>query len=70
MNKQAKAEQILEQVLVIRDTGLTNMFDTYRVMEIAQIYGYKQLVKFINEHKQEYCQLILHGDIGVILKCL
>ena len=55
-------DKIIEQVMAVRDTGLTNMFDTPMVQRIAFDNGYYELVNFIEEHKKEYGHLILTGE--------
>lgn len=52
---------IKEQILTIRDTGLTNMFDTRAVQVIANEMGFIELVIFLEEHKKEYVEFILYG---------
>lgn len=53
---------IREQILKVRDTGLTNMFDTRTVQRIAYESGYYELVLFLEENKKEYANFILYGD--------
>ncbi len=55
-------EKIKQQILAVRDTGLTNMFDTYAVQRIANDMGYFELVIFIEEHRREYAHFILTGE--------
>ncbi len=55
-------EKIREQVLAIRDTGRTNMFDTNAVQVIANEMEFCELVIFIEEHKDEYVHLIMTGE--------
>ena len=54
--------RIIEGVEFVRDTGLTNMFDSPLVQRIAFDNGYYELVNFIEEHKKEYGHLILTGE--------
>ena len=56
-------EKVKEQVLAIRDTGLTNMFDLPYVQRLAFDRNYYDLVLFIEEHRDEYVHFILHGDV-------
>ena len=58
--------KIKEQILAVRDTGLTNMFDTSAVQVIAHELGFNELVIFLEEHKKEYVQFILCGEDGVL----
>ena len=54
--------KVKEQILYIRDTGLTNMFDLKRVREIAMELDMQELVEFLDEHQKEYGRFILYGD--------
>ena len=53
---------IKEQILAVRDTGETNMFDTNMVQVIANREGFYELVVYLEEHKREYSRFILTGD--------
>lgn len=55
-------DKVREQILAIRDTGLTNMFDVNMVQRIAFEMDFHELVCFIEEHKSEYVHFILYGD--------
>ena len=55
-------EKVKEQILAIRDTGETNMFDTDRVQRMAYDRGFYELVLFLEEHKKEYARFILTGE--------
>ena len=55
-------EKIKEQILYIRSTGLTNMFDVTMVQRLADEYGFYELVVFIEENKAEYAHFILYGE--------
>ena len=55
-------ETIRNQILAIRDTGLTNMFDVNMVQRLAFDRNYFELVNFLEEHRKEYVQFILYGD--------
>lgn len=55
-------ETIRNQILAIRDTGLTNMFDTNTVQRLVYERGYYELVMFLEEHRKEYVHFILYGD--------
>ena len=56
-------EKIKEQIIDIRDSGLTNMFDLPVVQRLAFDRNYYELVLFIEEHRDEYVSFILHGDV-------
>ena len=57
MNKKIK-----EQILAIRDTGLTNMFDVATVQRIAYDMGFHELVVYLEENRKEYARFILTGE--------
>ena len=52
-------QTIKEQILYIRSTGLTNMFNTPMVQQLANEYEFYELVIFLEEHKSEYVNFIL-----------
>ena len=54
-------ETIRNQILAIRDTGLTNMFDVHMVQRLAFDRNYFELVNFLEEHRKEYVRFILYG---------
>ena len=45
--------KIKEQILAVRDTGLTNMFDTSAVQVIANEMGFYELVIFLEEVQEQ-----------------
>lgn len=55
-------DKVREQILAIRDTGLTNMFDVNMVQRLAFERDFYELVIFLEEHRKEYVNFILHGD--------
>ena len=57
----AMTEKVKEQILAIRDTGETNMFDTDRVQRMAYDRGFYELVLFLEDPKKEYDRFILTG---------
>ena len=56
------SKQIKEQILKVRDTGLTNMFDTVAVQRIAFEMELYELVTFIEDNKKAYVHFILTGE--------
>lgn len=70
VNETAKAEKeahimtdkIREQILAIRDSGETNMFDIRTVQYIANREGYYELVVYLEEHRKEYTHFIFTGE--------
>jgi len=55
-------DKVKEQILAIRATGLTNMFDTIMVQRLANDMNYYELVIFIEENRKEYVHFILTGE--------
>ena len=55
-------EKIKKQILAVRDTGLTNMFDVNTVQRIANDMGFFELVVYLEEHRREYTHFILTGE--------
>lgn len=54
-------EKIREQIMAVRKTGRTNMFDTNMVQVIANEMKFYELVIFIEEHREKYADFILTG---------
>ena len=55
-------EKVKDQILAIRDTGLTNMFDLPVVQRLAYERDFYELVCWIEDHKKEYVRFILTGE--------
>jgi hypothetical protein len=55
-------EKVKEQILAIRDTGLTNMFDLPVVQRLAYERDFYELVCWLEDHKKEYVRFILTGE--------
>ena len=55
-------ETVRDQILAIRDTGLTNMFDLNMVQRFAYERDFYELVVYIEEHRKEYVHFILTGE--------
>ena len=56
------SETVKKQILAIRDTGLTNMFDVSAVQRIANDMNFYELVVYLDEHRREYVHFILTGE--------
>lgn len=56
-------DEIIEQIMIVRDTGLTNMFDTNHVAIIADRLNLYELVAYLTDkdNRREYCEFILSG---------
>ncbi len=55
-------DKVKEEIIAVRDTGLTNMFDINAVQRIAFEMNYSELVDYIEENSKEYVHFILKGD--------
>ena len=55
-------EIVKEQILTIRETGITNMFDLPMVQQLAYERSFFDLVVYIEEHPKEYAHFILTGE--------
>lgn len=56
-------EEIKNEILAIRATGATNMFDVRTVKKIARQLAFDELADFLSDRKnhQAYCNFILTG---------
>lgn len=54
--------KVKEQILVIRDTGLSNMFDVTAVQRIAYEMNFYELVNYLEENRKEYVRFIITGE--------
>ncbi len=57
-------EKIKEQIMEIRDSGVTNMLDVKSVQFHAFHNGFYELVNYIEEHPKEYWHFIMTGEEG------
>ncbi len=57
-------ETVKKQILAIRETAETNMFDVRTVQVIANRRGFYELVIYLEEHRKEYANFILTGSTG------
>lgn len=55
-------QKIKEQILAVRDTGLTNMFDIRAVQRIAYEMDFYEFVNFLEEKKATYVEFIINGQ--------
>jgi len=56
------SDKVRDQILAVRATGRTNMFDTNAVQVIADEMHFYDLVVFIEEDKDKYAHFILTGE--------
>ena len=55
-------ETVKKQILAVRDTGLTNMFDISAVQRIAYDMDFFDLVCFLEDETAAYVRFILTGE--------
>lgn len=55
-------EIVKEQILAIRDSGLTNMLDFKTVQYLAFDRGYYELVLYIEDNRSKYFNFIISGE--------
>ena len=59
--------QIRDQILEVRDTGLTNMFDVNGVQVVGSNLGLYELVVYLSEreNRKEYSHFIFTGEANI-----
>lgn len=60
--KEKMDEKVKEQILAVRKTGLTNMFDIHMVQKVAFDMEFYDLVLFLEDHVKEYTHFIMNGE--------
>lgn len=55
-------KKVREQILAVRDTALSNMFDIKTVQCIAYKMDFYELVNYLEENRKEYVRFILAGE--------
>lgn len=55
------SDRVIEQILLIRDTGKYNMFDIPNIQVEAYIRGYHELVMFLEDNTKAYTEFIMTG---------
>jgi hypothetical protein len=55
-------EIVKQQILSIRASGATNMFDTVAVQRLAFENGYYELTDYIENNRKAYARFILTGE--------
>lgn len=55
------SDKVVEQILLIRDTGQYNMFDIPNIQVEAYVRGYYELVIFLEDNLKEYTEFIMTG---------
>ncbi len=60
--KMEMTDLIKGQILLVRETGLTNMVDVRRVKQIGAEHGYKEMISYIENNLDGYINFIAYGD--------
>lgn len=55
-------DKLKEQILSVRASGLTNMFDTGCVLSIARQLGYVELATYLKQKDNNYFAFIMCGE--------
>lgn len=55
-------EKIKKQIMAIRDSGESNMFDVKTVQHLAHHHNFYELVCYLEEHRKEYAHFITTGE--------
>ena len=63
-NETRMTDQVREQLLAIRATGLTNMFDVPVVERLAIERGFYELARFVKENTRQYVFFLIYGMEG------
>ena len=56
-------QTVRNQILAVRESGETNMFDVSMVQRIADRMGYHELVLFLIDHRKEYAHFIMTAEM-------
>ena len=54
--------KIRDQILEIRSSGITNMFDLPMVQRLAFERGFFELTLYLEDSKEEYVHFIMYGE--------
>lgn len=55
------SQEVLDGINSVRETGVTNMFDTKAVAHIAKVMGYTEAADWILANTKDYAQGIFNG---------
>ena len=61
-SKLTRREKTKQQILAVRDSGQTNMFDLQNVWQIALKNEYDELLDFIEDSPEDYARFIISGN--------
>lgn len=55
-------KKVRDQILAVRNTSLSNMFDIRAIQRIAYEMDFYELVNYLEENRKEYVRFILTGE--------
>ena len=58
-------KDVLDAITVVRDTGLTNMFDRHTVVRLLREADRHEAVEWVENHPDEYPHVI-RGEVEVV----
>ena len=63
-NNNSIPAKVIDEIKLVAETGIINMFDTPSVRELAKELGFKQLATFLKnkDNQKSYWNFILYGD--------
>ena len=61
VKKMIMTDKVFEQIMHVRDSGMTNMLAVNTVQRLAFESEFYDLVMYIEDHKKEYVHFILQG---------
>ncbi len=61
MTKIQVPKEVLDGLLAVRDSGLTNMFDRPVVSRLARRMGFRKTARWIETHRKEYAEGVFRG---------
>ena len=61
MQKIKVRRNVLDGLMAVRESGLTNMFDRPVVARLAGEMGFEEAARWIEDHRREYAEGIFRG---------
>ena len=61
MNTISVTRAVLDGIMAVRDSGLTNMLDRPAVVRLAQEMGHPEAATWIETHTREFAEGIIYG---------
>ena len=61
MSKVKVPQDVLDGLMAVRDSGLTNMFDRPMVARLAARMGFGAAAEWVKTHTKDYAEGVFHG---------